>query len=175
MRPALVARRAGAGRRYEDAEGLTREQLPRELLQQTFGELRGDVALGAFDEVEAERIGAGGERGVCVLQARDATDFHVHVAGSEHAPARATPQGLRYPNEVGLHELNEELPEELQALWRSVDREGLDPAAALSRLVVFLRAEPRHKGALKLISGALGARIQRAAFDVVASHLPPKE
>jgi hypothetical protein len=76
---------------------------------------------------------------------------------------------------VGLNELNEDLPEELQALRHSVEVEGLDPAAALSRLVVFLRAEPRHKAALRLYQ-ELSAREYRAHHSTLShSHLPPKE
>jgi hypothetical protein len=76
---------------------------------------------------------------------------------------------------VGLRELNEELPEELQTLWRSVEHEGLDPAAALSRLVVFLRAEPRHKGALRLYQELSTREYSARRSTLSHSHLPPKE
>jgi hypothetical protein len=66
------------------------------------------------------------------------------------------------------------LPEELAALEREVEQQKLNPAAALARVLAFLRAAPRHGAALRLYQ-RLSELEYRAGRSSLAHSHPPRE
>jgi hypothetical protein len=66
------------------------------------------------------------------------------------------------------------LPEELAALKREVEQQKLSPATALTRVLVFLRASPRHVAALRLYQ-ELSELEYRAGRSTLSHSHPPRD
>ncbi len=66
------------------------------------------------------------------------------------------------------------LPEELSALRRAVEQHELTPAAALPRVLAFLRAEPKHQAAQRLYQ-QLSELEYRAGHSTLSHSHPPRE
>lgn len=68
----------------------------------------------------------------------------------------------------------QELPEGLASIPLEIERGTMSAAAALSKVLAFLRSEPKHDAALALYR-ELSEREYRARHSSLAhSHLPPE-
>jgi hypothetical protein len=68
----------------------------------------------------------------------------------------------------------ENLPEELAALKRDVEQHKLAPAAALPRVLSFLRLEPKH-GAAQRLYQELSELEYRAGHSTLSHSHPPRD
>jgi hypothetical protein len=66
------------------------------------------------------------------------------------------------------------LPEELVALEREVQQQRLAPAAALTRVLAFLRGAPKHAAALRLYQ-ELSELEYRAGHSTLSHSHPPRD
>ena len=69
---------------------------------------------------------------------------------------------------------SDSLPEELSALKRDVEQLKLTPAAALPRVLAFLRAEPKH-GAAQRLYQELSELEYRAGHSTLSHSHPPRD
>lgn len=66
------------------------------------------------------------------------------------------------------------LPEELAALKRDVEQHKLAPAAALPRVLSFLRIEPKHRAAQRLYQELSELEYEAGHSTLSHSH-PPRD